>query len=208
MPKEPHSVEETVEAIEELAEKADDSVCIGNVLDEFGKRSFGPVLLIFALIEITPVGGIPGVPTVLAVLCAMVALQMLLGRDHIWVPSFIEKRGVGAGKLLKSAEKLEGIAARLDHWFKGRMKQFTTPLWQKVAAVFILLLCCTVPPLELLPFASSAPMLAVASFGLAITVRDGLLMLIACALSLAALGFGTWYYYTSDSSSGGGMAML
>ena len=75
---------------------------------------------------------------------------------------------------------------------------------QKVAAVMILLLCLTVPPLEFLPFASSAPMLAIAAFGLALTVRDGLLMLIATALSVAAIGFGTYYYWSSDGSGGGG----
>ena len=52
----------------------------------------------------------------------------------------------------------------------------------------ILLLCCLVPPLELVPFASSAPMLAIAAFGLALMVRDGLLMLAAFTLSLGAVG--------------------
>lgn len=203
MSQEPHSVEEAVEALEDVAEKNSD-VSIGDVLDEFGRRSFGPFLMIFALMEITPLGGIPGIPTFLAVICAFIAVQMLLKTDHIWVPDWIEKRSVGADKLNRSAQKLEGIAARLDHWFHGRMERFTRPMWQKIAAVMILLLCVTVPPLELLPFASSAPMLAIAAFGLALTVRDGLLMLIATAMSFAAIGFGTYYYYTSDSTGGTG----
>ncbi len=205
MSKEPHSVEETVEAIEDLADKADSKVCIGDVLDEFGKRSFGPVLMIFALIEITPVGGIPGVPTFLAAMCALVAVQLLFARDHIYVPQFIQDRSVAARKLHDSAEKLEGFAEKLDGWFHGRLKQFTGPTWQKIAAALILLLCFTVPPLEFLPFASSAPMLAIAAFGLALTVRDGLLMLVASGLAVTALGVGTYLYQTSESAGGGGM---
>ena len=46
----------------------------------------------------------------------------------------------------------------------------------------------TVPPLEVLPFASSAPMLATAAFGLALLVRDGLLMTIATVLAGVAVG--------------------
>jgi hypothetical protein len=42
------------------------------------------------------------------------------------------------------------------------------------------------PPLELLPFASTAPMAAIATFGLALLVRDGVLMLVATCLSVAA----------------------
>lgn len=203
MSHEPHSVEEAVEAIEELAE-SHDKVRIGDILDEFGRRSFGPFLMMFALLEITPLGGIPGVPTFLALMCAIVAVQMLTAQDHIWLPNWIEQRAVGGARLDKSAKKLEGTAENLDHWFHGRMKKFTGAPMQKLAAVMILLLCLTVPPLEFLPFASSGPMLAIAAFGLALTVRDGLLMIIATALSVAAIGFGTYYYWTSDGSGNGG----
>ena len=204
---EPGNVEEAIEGLEHLAEEKDE-VTLGDVLDEFGKRSFGPLLMIFALMELTPLGAIPGFPTVLATLCALIAVQLLWGRDHIWVPGFVEKRAVASDKLMKSAQKLEGFAEKLDHWFMGRLQQFIKPPWPRIAAVAILLLCLTVPPLEFVPFASSAPMLAITAFGLALTVRDGLLMLIALGLSGVALGVGTWLYYTSDSGSGGGMGLF
>lgn len=203
MAKEPHSVEETVEGLEELAERKK-AVCVGDIVDEFGHRSFGPFLLIFALLELTPLGGVPGVPTALAVICAIIALQLLIGCEHVWIPGFIEQRSIGSKKLQTSAEKLEGIAQKLDHVFHGRLKRFTSPPWQKLAAVMILLLCVTVPPLEFLPFASSAPMVTIAAFGLALTVRDGLLMLVASVLSVVAIGMGTWLYWTSDKTVGGG----
>ncbi len=199
MTQEPHSATETVEALEDLAEN-NDRVCIGDVLDEFGKRSFGPFLFVPALIEVTPLGGIPGIPTLLALIIALVAVQLLLGRDHVWLPQLLQRRSVGADQLMKSAQKLEGVAAFLDRWFKGRLKRFTGPQTQKLAAAVVILLCCTVPPLELLPFASSAPMLAIAAFGLAILVRDGLLMLVALALSALAIGLGGYFWFTSDPS--------
>jgi hypothetical protein len=61
---------------------------------------------------------------------------------------------------------------------------------RKVAALICILLACTVPPLELLPFATTAPMAAIAAFGLALMVRDGVLMLVAMALSIVAVGVG------------------
>ncbi|HSJ79430.1 MAG TPA: exopolysaccharide biosynthesis protein, partial [Erythrobacter sp.] len=45
----------------------------------------------------------------------------------------------------------------------------------------------TVPPLELVPFGSTAPMLAIAAVGLALLVRDGLLMIAATGIALAAV---------------------
>ena len=199
MAKEPQSATDTVEGLEELAD-SEEKVCVADVLDKFGKRSFGPVMFIPASLEITPVGGIPGVPTVLATLIALVALQLLFGADHVWMPHFVQNRSVKSDKLMNGAEKLEGIADKLDHWFKGRLQQFTGPTWQKIAAVAIILLCLTVPPLEFIPFASSAPMITIAAFALALTVKDGLLMLIATLMSVAALIGGTYLYYSSDGS--------
>jgi hypothetical protein len=199
MTQEPHNVSETVEALEDLASGAEE-VRVADVLRKFGKRSFGPFLLVPALIEMTIGGVVPGVPTLLALIIALVAVQLLLGRDHVWLPQVIQRRSVGAKKLMAAAKKLEGVGAFLDRWFKGRLERFTGPRMQKLAAVVVVMLCCTVPPLELVPFASSAPMVPIAAFGLAILVRDGLLMLVALALSALAAGLGGYFWFISDTS--------
>lgn len=205
---EPRSVEEVIGELDELAAH-NNKVCIGDVLDDFGRRSFGPFIMLPALIEITPVGGIPGVPTLLAAIIALVAVQMLIGRDHVWLPQFIQKRAVGAKKLHKSINKLRGIAHWLDGHSKDRLGKLTERGWLKVAALAVIVLCVTVPPLEFLPFASTAPMLAIAAIGLALIVRDGLVMLCALLLAVAAFSGGTYYYYTSDEEGGsGGLATV
>lgn len=184
---EPHSIEDVLEGIEHLGEHRD-KVRVGEALDELGRRSFGPILLLLPLIELTPIGGIPGVPTFLAVMIALIAGQLLMGRDHVWLPRFIERRAVGGEKLARAAHHLDGVAAAIDRRFRGRLKWLTKGAGPRVAAAAIILLCCAVPPLELLPFASSVPMTAIAAFGLALMVRDGLLMLFAFALTLGAAG--------------------
>ena len=201
--KEPEGVEDVIGELDELA-AGNDEVCIGDVLDDFGARSFGPVIMIFALIEITPIGAIPGLPTALASIIALIALQLLFGKDHIWMPQFLQKRSVESKKLHKAVGKLRGVAHWLDGHSRDRLSALTQGVWLKVAALAIIILCVTVPPLEVLPFASSGPMLAIAAIGLALIVRDGLVMLFALALAMAALGGGTYYYYTSDEEEGEG----
>lgn len=200
---EPESVGEVLGELDELAAHQDE-VCIADVLDDFGGRSFGPFIMLPALLELTPVGGIPGVPTFLALIIAIVAVQLLLGKEHIWMPDFIQNRAVGSKKLHKGIGKLRGIAHWLDEHSHGRIKTLTEGVWIKLAAVVVILLCCMVPPLEFLPFASSAPMLAIAAIGLALTVRDGIMMLIALLLAIAAVG-GAGYLamtYTGDEAEG------
>ena len=204
---EPEGVEEVLGQLDELTTKSGE-VCISDVLDDFGGRSFGPFIMLPALLELTPVGGIPGVPTFLAALIALVAVQLLIGKEHIWMPGFLQNRAVESRKLHKGIAKLRGTAHSLDEHSHGRLKSMTQGVWVKIAALVVILLCMTVPPLEVLPFASSGPMLAIAAIGLALTVRDGVVMLVALALGIAAIGGGTYYYYTSDEEEGGDQAAM
>lgn len=167
-----------------------DKVTVGDVLVAIGERSYGPALLIPALVEITPIGGIPGVPTFLALFIAIVAAQLLFDKDHLWLPDLIQKRSVSANKLHEAADKLNPLASRVDRWFHGRMPRFVKQPWPRIAAAMVILLCLTVPPLEFVPFASTAPMVGIAAFGLALLVRDGLLMIAALTISLATLALG------------------
>lgn len=184
-----HSVCDILNMLRRTAD-AHDKVTIGDVLDATGDRSYGPALLIPALIEITPIGGIPGLPTLLALLIALVAAQLLFDKDHVWLPQFIQQRSVTGDKLHTAADKLNPLAARFDRWFHGRMPRLVRQPWPRIAAAMVIALCLTVPPLELVPFASTVPMLAIAAFGLALLVRDGLLMIAALGISLAAVAIG------------------
>ncbi|MEE4200884.1 exopolysaccharide biosynthesis protein [Erythrobacter sp.] len=202
--KDANSIGDVVDGLDELAGE-EDKVRIGDVLDKFGSRSFAPVMLVLALIEISPVGAIPGVPTFLALCVALVAVQLLFGRDHIWVPGWIENRSVSSDKMDGATDKLDGIANKLDKLSIDRMTWLTKGPAVQVAAGIILLLCFAVPPLEVLPWASAAPMFAIAIISVALMVRDGLAMLIAYIIAaLATTGVGFWFFSSGGSGSGGG----
>ncbi|MEW9856001.1 exopolysaccharide biosynthesis protein [Novosphingobium sp. M1R2S20] len=185
----PKSVSDILDKVEGLA-KEKSHVRLGNVIDALGHRSFAPFLLIPALIDISPVGGIPGLPTMLGLIIVIVAAQVLLGREDLWLPSFLERRSISSKKACKATKKLRGVAAFLDRWFHGRLPKLAQGPFVRIAAGLCILLALTVPPLELLPFATTAPMAAIAAFGLALFVKDGLLMVIATFLSGGAFALG------------------
>jgi hypothetical protein len=189
MADEPERVGDILDRLEQIA-RDEGEVSLGKVVEALGNRSHGPFLLIPALIDISPVGGIPGLPTLLGAVIILVAAQMLLGRKHLWLPGFLARRSLSPEKTCKTTAKLRGLARFLDRWFHGRMPRLTKGTFVRVAAGLCILLALTVPPLELLPFATTAPMAAIAAFGLALLVRDGLLMIIATVLATAAVGIG------------------
>ncbi len=146
--------------------------------------------------------GIPGIPTFLVVIVSLMAVQLLFGRDHVWMPQFVQNRAVKSKKLHKAVGKLRGIAHWLDEHSRDRFEFLIRDVWIKLAAIIVLLLCLTVPPLEFIPFASSGPMLAIAAIGLALIVRDGLVMVLALILAIAALGGGSYMALGSQEESG------
>ncbi len=191
--KQADSIGEVVDGVEEIADR-EDEVSIDDLLDEFGDRSFAPLMLILALIGITPVGAIPAVPTILALCIALVAAQMMLGREHVWLPGFITKRGVKSDRLTKDKGALDKIARIMDAIAKGRLKGLASGPARRVVAGLIVVLCLALPVLELVPFAAAAPFLAIAMLSVAMLVRDGLVMLIGGAVAVAALGYGVYWF--------------
>lgn len=191
--KQADSVGDVVDGIERIAE-AEDEVSIDDLLEEFGDRSFAPLMLILALIGVSPVGAIPSVPTIIALCIALIAAQMAWGRKHVWLPGFITRRGVGSDRLTKGADTLDKIAQVLDRIAKGRLKSLASGPARRVVAGLIVVLCLALPVLELVPFAAAAPFLAIAILSLAMMVRDGLVLLIGSAVAAVALGYGVYWF--------------
>lgn len=191
--KQADSVGDVVNGIERIAE-AEDEVSIDDLLDEFGDRSFAPLMLILALIGVSPVGAIPSVPTIIALCIALIAAQMAWGRKHVWLPGFITRRGVSSDRLTKGADTLDKIAQVLDRIAKGRLKPLASGPARRVVAGLIVVLCLALPVLELVPFGAAAPFIAIAILSLAMMVRDGLVLLIGGAVALAAFGYGVYWF--------------
>jgi hypothetical protein len=198
MADEPQSVGDVLDKLKELSDEG--NVEIGHLLQAFGSRAYGPFLVIVPLVDISPVGGIPGLPTAMALVVFFIAVQMVLGRKHLWLPGFVTRRKLPADKVRKVSEKTRGLARFLDRWFHGRLPRLTSGPFVRIAGLAVMLLTLAVPPLELLPFATTAPMVAILAFGLALLVRDGVLMIIAFILAAAAAAIGVGLM----GSSGGG----
>lgn len=186
------------ETVEQIVDALRDEACgqgevsVGDVLDHIGKRSFGPLILLPSLLLITPIGGIPVLPTFFALLVAMLALQVMFGRNSLWLPDVIRSRVLPRQRLMQATDKARPVARKLDGLFGKRFEGLTRAPAPRVAAGLALMLCLTIPPMELVPFGAILPVSGIALLGLAITLRDGLVMAVAGLTSLAGLIGGTW----------------
>lgn len=175
---------------------SDGKVAIGTVQDEIGDKALGAFLVLPALLEITPIGGVPAVPTFLAIVIVIVAAQVAVGREHLWLPDMIERRSVAGGKLLVAVRVLRRPAVWIDRSFHNRLTRFTTKPFDRIVALICILLALTVPPLELVPFASTIPMVTIALLGLALLFDDGLLVLVGLGMAIIGMGLVGYQVFT------------
>ena len=87
--------------LKELVERASragsgDTVKVQQILEELGQRSTTALMLLPALLTVSPLSGIPLFSTSAGLLIALVAGQLLLGRKSIWIPGFLRDREVSA----------------------------------------------------------------------------------------------------------------
>ncbi|WP_313618280.1 exopolysaccharide biosynthesis protein [Agrobacterium sp.] len=165
------------------------TVGVHRIREALGERSFGPFLLVPAIIEVSPIGSIPGLPTIIAMIVALFSFQVLLNRKHLWLPDFIERQQVSSARLYKILGRLKSPAKYVDIVLKARLRWVTKPPLLQVIAFSAICLATMVPALEFIPFASTLPMASVALFGAALLCRDGLVALIGLMTTLGTLIF-------------------
>ena len=185
-----HDLEDVVDhLIECCVNDADGRLTVDELMDAIGQRTFGPLLLVPSLIAVSPVGAIPGLPAVTSVVIVLVATAILLHHDHVWIPRWLGRRSVDAGKMERGLTKFRPVARFIDHMLLPRLTWLTRGVFFYVIAVLVLLIGLVTPILELVPLGGIPPNAAVVAFSLAIIAKDGLWALIAFAFTIASGGW-------------------
>lgn len=165
--------------LDQIADEAkdEDEVEFGIVFDAFGHRAFGPIILVPAVLLVTPLGAVPVLPSIVAVFIVLISAQHAFGKDQPWLPKRLLKMSVSGEKVVNSVEKAKPWAKRVDSIVERRLEALVRGPMPRVMAVAVTLLALGMIPLELIPFAVMVPAAAIAFFGLALVAEDGLMAL-------------------------------
>lgn len=177
------------EADSNATDADEDRVSLDDILDAVGHRSFGPLLLVAGLVTLAPlIGDIPGVPTIMAVFVLLTAGQLLFQREHFWLPDWLLKRSVAHDKLCKAVDWLRRPARFLDRWLRPRLTKLVQGAGLYVIAVTCIAIALAMPAMEVVPFSANGAGAALTAFGLALIMRDGVLALLALAVTAGTFG--------------------
>lgn len=173
-----------------------EKLTVGAIMEAFGSRGFGPLLLAAALIELLPTGGIPGVPTFVAILVILFASQLVWGRNTPWLPKKLRSKGFKRASFNKARDKIKPLTRKLDVLIKPRLSVFVTPVAARVVGIICILLALTMPPLEIVPMAGYIPAVAVALLAVGLSGHDGLIVLLGSIVGVLGIGLaGYWLLF-------------
>lgn len=167
-----------------LAAHTEEKVAIGDLVNALRNRAFGILFLIFGIPNCIPMP--PGIPVVCGIILGLIGLQMLIGRQELWLPDSIARRTFSRAMLESIVNRSRPYIERFEKISGPRYEQFTGPLARRVVGAtvvvlgFILLL--PIPFLGNLP-----PGIAVCIFGLGLVERDGLIILAGFAATVLGL---------------------
>lgn len=181
------NLEELLAQLDRAVDTDHRKITVAEILIAVGARSFAPTLILVGALITSPLSGIPGFPTAGAILVFLVSIQMMLGRDHFWLPSWLLQRTVPRKSVKTAIQWLQRPARVIDHFIRPRLTALVRGPAETIIALLSLMIASSMPFLELIPFSSSLAGIILLAFGLALVSFDGLLALIAYAATGAAL---------------------
>jgi len=118
------SSDKPLESILERAREAanGEGVDLKDLVQAFGDRAFGPVMILCSLFLMTPIGIIPGLPAAFGLIVIIFAMQLLFRRDYPWMPEVLRKVKISDSALEKTQDKVSPILRKIDigpeprHW--------------------------------------------------------------------------------------------
>ena len=176
------------QVIEDIGAKDDPKLYLGELVNAFGERAFGAMLLFFGLLNVA-VGALPGTTTVLGAPMLLMGVQLLTRRDQLWMPRWLLSRAIeratyrtAVGRLLRPLRWVERLA-------KPRLSVMTSEASEMlIGAACVVLAAILMLPI---PGGNLAPSLIMALFGFGLLQRDGLMILVAW-VGVAGLATFVW----------------
>ncbi|MEM8821975.1 MAG: exopolysaccharide biosynthesis protein [Pseudomonadota bacterium] len=152
---------------------------VGAMASAFGRAGLLPLVLLPALIAVSPISIIPLIPTICGILITLASLQLAVGRRSLWLPGWLRRRSLPVARVEDGMQRLRPVAVWVDHRTRQRLTWLTVPPLSWSVALACAACGLAMPFLELVPMSATLLGATVMLMALGLLVRDGLLILLA-----------------------------
>lgn len=171
------------ELFTQLARDADGPVTIGHIRDALGNRSFAPLLVLFSAFNLLPLP--PGASMIFGPPLILVSAQMVYGTKQAWLPRILSDRSLNADTFRATMEWIIPRLVRIEQLIRPRYWPFWRRRGDRIIGSVVLgmAVVVTLP----IPLGNWLPALATGLLGLALSERDGVVLVTGIVVSLLSL---------------------
>jgi hypothetical protein len=164
--------ERTSKILARLAsENQHERIDIGTIVDALYDRSFGVVIILFALPNtIFPVAWVLGTPILLF------TIQMAMGRQEPWLPQFMRSQSLNQETFSKIIGYVVYYLAKIEAWLKPRWNFLTTNTMERLIGIYMTFL--TIILLVPVPFGNALPSFGIGIIAAGLLEKDGIAILV------------------------------
>lgn len=166
-----------------LASRSGTKLCLGEVVEAFGDRAFGPVMFFFALINMLPWP--PGGTTLTGAPLLLLSVELALGRDRLWLPHWAERVSVSRDTFRRLIRRFMRPLRWTEKVTRPRLYFLTGSFGQGLIG----LACLFLSAVLVLPIfgGNLIPAVAIGFFALGVMQRDGLAVLLGWLTTAASI---------------------
>lgn len=173
------------EVLESLGQGDDPKLTLDEVVEAFGDRGLGALILVLTLMALLPWP--PGGKAVFAVPIILLATELTLQHNEVWLPRWALRTSLSreayrraVAKILKPIRYVENLTRPRLHVLTGAIGEILMG-----TACVILAMIMALP----VPFGDMLPGLAMVFFALGVMQKDGLAVIVGAALSLVTASY-------------------
>lgn len=170
--------------LERLGQRGGDRLFLGEIVEAFGKRAFGAVMLFFGIINLLPWP--PGGTTLTGAPLLFLSLEMAWGRETLWLPKWADRLSVNRETFRRLSGRLLPLIRTGERLSKPRLGFLTGRLGQGLIG----LACLALSIILVLPVfgGNLIPAIAITIFSLGVMQRDGLAVLLGWLTTALTVG--------------------
>ena len=176
------------QVLDDIADKDDGKLYLGELVNAFGERGFGALMVFFGLINAIA-SPIPGSTTILGAPMLLICVQLITQRDQLWMPRWALRSSIPRENYRATIRRVHRPLKYIERLSRPRFGVMSSELAEILIGIVTTLLSLVV----MLPIfgGNLFPAIFIALFGFGLMQRDGVLI---GAGWVGAAGFGVFVW--------------
>lgn len=172
------------QVFQDLSLSAKTPVSFTELENAFTDRSFAALLTFFAILNLIPLP--PGTGIFTGIPLVLVSVQMVMGRDSVWLPEFLRTKSISPDRFRQISDRVVPWLQWLERYIKPRNWPFGRKQGDRWLGAFTTILGMSV--VLPMPLSNWLPAFATAIVGIALCERDGRLLFAGLVIGVASIG--------------------